>query len=391
MVLWEIATRKHPFEDALDDITVVAWIKEGEKEDIPIDCPEGYASAIEACWKVPDQRPEASVLSTMLEQAEQKYEHSLSIHNKTIEPKSKQTIHKAWHFDPCIKESLKGGGETENTKHVLVPAADSDIKKVISFYQHHPVPNMDIKSVKEIYNPALNRTFELRLVLLQQRTGKATFAPRWKKQKDNQTASREHIHQLWEKLTAPFQDDDFPDVKLLPAWHGTHPAVLPVLFETGYANLASTHSGYFGKGIYGSFEAEYAHRVYSKGALILNWISAFSAYPTVLSDMSVLQGKGNYENYDAHFVPVIPATGKHSTSVSVYYPCQEDQRHQYIEVVVFDAQQCLPRYLVELQPSLPQAPPSLLLNMPLSSEHHASMKENESTTESRKPDSVIEL
>jgi hypothetical protein len=51
-----------------------------------------------------------------------------------------------------------------------------------------------------------------------------------------------------------------------------------------YANLASTDAGFFGKGLYSAHEAAYAHRVYSKGALIVNWVAIGSAYPVMAGD-----------------------------------------------------------------------------------------------------------
>jgi len=64
-----------------------------------------------------------------------------------------------------------------------------------------------------------------------------------------------------------------------------------------------------------------------------------------------LEGKSNYGNYDAYFVPVKPRTpGK--PDETVYYPCQSLNEHQYNEIVVFDSAALLPRYLVELQQTL---------------------------------------
>ena len=53
MILWELSSRKLPFEDAPDDITAMGWIKEGEKEKIPEDCPKEFGHVIELCWGEP--------------------------------------------------------------------------------------------------------------------------------------------------------------------------------------------------------------------------------------------------------------------------------------------------------------------------------------------------
>jgi hypothetical protein len=166
------------------------------------------------------------------------------------------------------------------------------------------------------------------------------------------------VNALFQQLAQPHADTDYPAVKLLPLWHGTNPNLIDSICKTGYANLAKTDSGYFGKGIYSSHEAEYAYRVFSEGALVLNWVAVFSAYPVIHGDTDKLEEKANYQNYDAHFVPVVPQN-PNDPDESIYNPCKPNQPHQYTEVVVFESAQCLPRYLVELQPSLPAIPPHL--------------------------------
>jgi serine/threonine protein kinase len=51
MTFWEIASRKIPFSDAEDNSVVSVWVGQGEREDIPEDCPKKFASLIFSCWK----------------------------------------------------------------------------------------------------------------------------------------------------------------------------------------------------------------------------------------------------------------------------------------------------------------------------------------------------
>ena len=143
-------------------------------------------------------------------------------------------------------------------------------------------------------------------------------------------------------MAKPYLDPNYPAVKILPLWHGTRPEILDSIFRAGYANLATTDSGYFGKGFYSAYEARYSYSVYAKGALILNWVAVFSAYPVIDGDMNALTGGANYGNYDGHFVPV-------RGQGSFFTPCMPEQKPKYTEVVVFESSSCLPRYLVELQ------------------------------------------
>lgn len=161
--------------------------------------------------------------------------------------------------------------------------------------------------------------------------------------------------QILQDYAKPFTDPDFPEVTIVPAWHGTKPESLDSIFKVGYSNLGVTDSGYFGKGLYSAFEAAYAHRVYSKGALVLNWVACYLTFPVVADDMSILEGKSNYANYDAHFVPVVPRDPRNQNE-TVFLPCQSNQVPKYREIVVFQSSACLPRYLVELSPVLTSSP-----------------------------------
>lgn len=62
-------------------------------------------------------------------------------------------------------------------------------------------------------------------------------------------------------LARPFADPSVPDLTILPVWHGTNAVALSSNLNSSFANLASTASGYFGKGVYGTPGAEYAWRV----------------------------------------------------------------------------------------------------------------------------------
>ncbi len=60
MVLWELAARQIPFKDAQNQLQAMGWIKDGEKEEIPGDCPPGLKTIIESCWNLmPTERPTA--------------------------------------------------------------------------------------------------------------------------------------------------------------------------------------------------------------------------------------------------------------------------------------------------------------------------------------------
>jgi sterile alpha motif and leucine zipper-containing kinase AZK len=66
MVLWEMVTRRVPYQDAID-MQIHASVKEGEREELPADCLPAIASLISACWKQdPAKRPDARAVCMQL-------------------------------------------------------------------------------------------------------------------------------------------------------------------------------------------------------------------------------------------------------------------------------------------------------------------------------------
>jgi len=51
MILWEIASREKPYKNAVNIEAAKEWIKDGEKEEIPADCPADYGNIVKECWK----------------------------------------------------------------------------------------------------------------------------------------------------------------------------------------------------------------------------------------------------------------------------------------------------------------------------------------------------
>ena len=70
MTLWELAARKIPFSDAVDNSLVQKWVQEGEREDIPVDCPEHLTTLITQSWsETPTERPSALAIVQRLQAA----------------------------------------------------------------------------------------------------------------------------------------------------------------------------------------------------------------------------------------------------------------------------------------------------------------------------------
>jgi serine/threonine protein kinase len=71
-----------------------------------------------------------------------------------------------------------------------------------------------------------------------------------------------------------------------------------------------------------------------------------------MSDMDKLNSMPSRENYDAHVVPVLPKNPL-DPDEAVYYPAEAGAAAltTYMELVVFDSSQALPRYIVDVAPS----------------------------------------
>lgn len=99
------------------------------------------------------------------------------------------------------------------------------------------------------------------------------------------------------------------------AWNGTNDTVANQIFEMGYGIFSSnshdyfTDDGYYGKGIYNTYEAAYAHRCCAEAVLLLNWVSTFEAFPVIDRDITEIRGKvGPFHQCDSNFIPTIIQT-----------------------------------------------------------------------------------
>eukprot|EP01042_Synura_sphagnicola_P036382 gene36382-biopygen3850 len=63
MTLWELVSRKIPFQNASNSELICTWVKDGQREDVPEHCPPTLAHVIKTCWSGdPDHRPHAEAV-----------------------------------------------------------------------------------------------------------------------------------------------------------------------------------------------------------------------------------------------------------------------------------------------------------------------------------------
>ncbi|MGE3557258.1 MAG: hypothetical protein AB7M93_30570 [Candidatus Obscuribacterales bacterium] len=268
-------------------------------------------------------------------------------------------------------------------KKVAVEKEDPEWAFVATYLNHHPPENRSIGKIWAIHKPQDTKVFELHLNAQQLTAQSPHFKPAWsQKQNDPLLAFRKEVFLRWESVIKQFAGFRVPElgsralpidmVGILPLWHGTSRQKCESICQTGFHTFGShfgsaterqnTDDGYFGKGFYFTNSAQYAAKLYAiDGNLLLAWVSMRHPYPVVsdgkelgadrcCTDMNTLRGKMNYENYNAHYIPI---------AFPKCHPCLMGQQPDCDEVVVFNPSQILVSFWVELVVDLPESPSSV--------------------------------
>ena len=200
---------------------------------------------------------------------------------------------------------------------------------------------------------------------------------------EQESSRKQVVIQRWKGQTGSFQPlqvsiggQNMPLVhtQILPLWHGSHEMKCESICTSGFTYFgkhhffdntaeagpaSSTDKGYFGSGIYFTNSARYA-ALYARGHMLLSWVSMREPYPVINdiplpqkgSAMNMLEGKGAYQNYNTHFIPVV-CLRPNSQTCTEYFPCHVGDQPVWDEVVVFQRSQTLCRFWVELTTDTP--------------------------------------
>lgn len=273
-----------------------------------------------------------------------------------------------WAFDPLGRNLIHDGGSYQ-----IYDANAWDWTIVQAAYTHTPVKGSfalgdgtemevtyRIASIQVIYNPELEDAFALEAKFLLERQKTPAFEPAWKKTQDPfERDWRQEYDNRFSEFAAPYADVYSPGLRYMPLWHATAGANVPSIATTGFANLATTDAGFFGKGLYGARQARYSYDAYWKPLQIQNknpkmlcgWAVTGATLPAIKPDEPKLMGAPNYANHDAHFIPVVP--NSNNPKETVFTMPQHGQAPVYDELVVFQSHQFLPRYVVTFEPIWP--------------------------------------
>ncbi len=278
------------------------------------------------------------------------YEKACESYNPTLATPG--GLLKPWEYDSKLRYSVNWINKGVYKIHPLQPG-DPDYDFVAKLYQKTPVSNYEIDKLYLISDQAAELAFSANLALLSHRSNNTEYQPHWLQENNSSLRTR---------VKKTFDDQSYtsiltPGVQIIPLWHGTGPNQATGIATAGFASLAIVDSGYFGKGLYGSYNAEYAYRVYASGynkgneVLLLSWYATQNTYPVISGDLEKLKGHANYQNYDSHFILVTPENQtKHEQGIEdTYLPINEQQTAVYEELVTFQTAQVLPRYILSLK------------------------------------------
>ena len=301
-----------------------------------------------------------------------------------------------WHVSPQLGCRVRELNPQEPYQLCEVRPDDPEAAFVLRYFMHSKPHNYAIRKIHFIHQPDHTSSFESGIRTIEREADNPVFKP---KAEANETLEvrqlRTRTIARWKRCTAPFspvvingpnnRTDSFNKAKVLPLWQGTRQDRCASICQSGFTSFGqhhhfhnaaqaganeSTDIGFFGSGIYFTNSARYAS-MYSNGALILAWVSMREPFPVVNNmnfpnqgeDMRKLKGQGHYQNYNAHYIPVA-STRPEAPENMIYYACDKDHHPTWDEYVVFNKQQTLPAFWIELGPDSPEHPLQVAFPMP---------------------------
>ena len=273
-----------------------------------------------------------------------------------------------WEIGDRIFNEMKQKGFQGTYKKVQVLPVDPEWRFVWRYF-HHDKPNKyGIKRIFCIHQIHQQKTFELNLSNME--TESHTFKPIW----NQEPSRRAKAIERWKQIADVFSPFDvmeldgrrsFKEVKIIPLWYGSSKSVLDSIDKSGFLYFEQTSleeekptitdDGFFENGIHFTSSARYASDIYSKGHLLLAWVSMREPFPVVggpkKEELKTLCSK---EVYNAYYVSLTLADSSNSLGKN-YCTSKKEETVCCDEIIVFHKFQILPRFWIELEVELPYA------------------------------------
>ena len=287
-----------------------------------------------------------------------------------------------WRPSPEVAKriELKAFDDKGTFRQCVLLESDPEFKMAKEYFLASKPTGKTIKRAYWIDNPATTRAFEGTI----QRQEGDVAAPNWPN--EPHAAERTPAFNRWKSMAdlfGPFKlsptDSEITSVKAMPFWHGSNLDKCLSIASGGFTffgkhhffragaergKISSTDRGYFGSGIYFTDSALYAS-MYNPTYLVLAWVitRARGPYPVYNdvphpnkgSDMKILEGIEHFQNYNAHFIPVV-STKPNDPNCMEYHPCYKNEPAAWDELVVFQTAQTVGTLYLELGPDGPVAP-----------------------------------
>ncbi len=132
VTFWELASKQIPFASAPSPEVIPMWVLQGEREDIPADCPPDFGVLIQQCWSgEPSARPDTNAIITQLK--------------KSVEALSAQKTSKAPSPNPSPSFAPSGPQYFSNLVSEDAPKPFKPFKPLVFSPPAKPLPAPPIK------------------------------------------------------------------------------------------------------------------------------------------------------------------------------------------------------------------------------------------------------
>ncbi|CAF3536263.1 unnamed protein product [Rotaria socialis] len=213
--------------------------------------------------------------------------------------------------------------------------------------------HFQVDTIEYVFNSGRYRMFLGQLESVENRQKQPPFQP--KLNDENSCEERKRVLQRLETLYQCVSHNR--SARIVRMWHGCRRSILPNLLSDGFAALGTLDDGWYGKAMYFTSSAKYATRYCSEtaGCLIMCYIVLLNPFPVVTADASLdispnqfrFYGKGNYRNYQCHYVPVSPVGGPNTWNYRP--PPNGIDDAVYDELAVFQEASILPQIVVHFK------------------------------------------
>jgi hypothetical protein len=217
-----------------------------------------------------------------------------------------------------------------------------------------PLPSdIKIDKIELVHNGESYRMFLQQINRIVRKQTQEAFQPHLDME-TNPTERRKVLDRLQTLIQQVNHNRTAPVVRV---WHGCKRSIVSQLVSDGFAALGKLDNGWFGKAMYFTSSAEYAiNYTDPTGCLIMCYVALLNPFPVITDDAPPtgssrsfrFYGRGNYSNYQCHYIPVAPVTAE--TSSNFRPPSSGVQDASFDEFAIFQQSDILPQVIVHLKP-----------------------------------------